>query len=353
MTDIVTKSTRRHPAEWEPHEAVWVAWPSHAELWEETLPKAQAEFTALCRAIAAPARPDLPAPERLEVLVPSASAQATAEAALAGLNARFHSIGFGDIWLRDTGPLFLQDEKGLLAASFRFNGWGEKYVLPHDDQVAARIVAEGDFRKAPVSWILEGGSIDTDGEGTCLTTRQCLLNPNRNAAVTEPEMETRLRESLGYEKVLWLDEGLLNDHTDGHIDTLARFVRPGVVACMISPDLTDPNYETLKQIAHDISLMTDAKGRKLEVITVPSPGRVADEKGFVLPASYMNFYIANQSILVPTYGSPHDEEAVSAIARIFPERLTVGLSARAILEGGGAFHCITQQQPALAREGKR
>jgi agmatine deiminase len=334
------------PAEWEPHEACWLAWPSHGELWLDQLQPAQAELTALARAIADPDPAGRPRGERLEVLVPDEAAGAAARTALDGLGARFHPIPFGDIWLRDTAPIFVRSGAGqVLAARFAFNGWGGKYVLDHDDQVAARISAASGLPSECHGLVLEGGSVEVDGEGTLLTTRQCLLNPNRNPSLDQAAIERALATALGAERTLWLGDGLLNDHTDGHIDTIARFVAPGRVAAMIGSDASDPNREVMATIASDLAAMTDARGRRLEVVTIPSPGKVCAADGRVMPASYLNFYIGNTTVVVPTYGSAQDQQAVRAIAACFPGRRTVGCSAKAILSGGGAFHCITQQQP--------
>ena len=326
------------PAEWAKHDAVWLAYPSHEDLWLESLPAVRAEFSALCKAIAG---------ERLEILLNRPEDRTSAERDLAGLNLRFHMVPFGDIWLRDTAPIFTFAPSGNLSASvFRFNGWGEKYLLPHDDQVSLRVAESSGLTIARRNWVLEGGSVEVDGEGTCLTTEQCLLNPNRNPGLGRGTIETLLAESLGTTKVLWLKQGLQNDHTDGHIDTLARFVEPGKVICMRAASSDDPNFDALEEIYSDLRGFSDAKGRTLEVVTIPSPGILLDDEGEFMPASYVNFYIANESVLVPTYGVRHDEEAVYSISRLFPGRRTVGCSARSILEGGGAFHCITQQQPS-------
>ncbi len=333
----------RQPAEWDEHEATWLAWPWAGHLWEARLEAAQREWTALAQAIAW--APEGAEPEPLEILAP-AEALIDAWKATQGLDATVHGVDFGDIWMRDIAPIFLRNTADeVRPACFRFNGWGEKYVLDGDAEVAAA-VAELDERAPFVEpFVLEGGSVEVDGEGTVLTTRQCLLNPNRNPRLDEAGVEAILRDWLGATKVLWLDEGLLNDHTDGHIDTLARFVAPGVVVCMAPSGDDDPNAAVLDRIAAALSAMTDAAGRALRVVRVPSPGRVLSDEGDVMPASYVNFYIANHSVIVPTYGTPHDDAAVAAIAALFPDRRTVGLSARAILEGGGAFHCITQQVP--------
>ncbi|MBP1773423.1 MAG: hypothetical protein H6P99_2586 [Holophagaceae bacterium] len=332
------------PAEWDRHSACWLAWPGHGHLWRENLAPAQAEWAALCLAIAEQGG------EGLEILVQDDAAEAAARAALAPVlgQVRFHRVPVGDIWLRDTAPIFVKDVDGRLqAACFRFNGWGGKYVLPEDDRVAGRVAAQSGLPRRDQDWILEGGSVEVDGEGTVLTTRQCLLNPNRNPGLIQAELEAALTLGLGARKVLWLDEGLLNDHTDGHIDTLARFVAPGVVVCMQALDGDDPNATALDQIAADLATFTDARGRRLQVVRIPSPGLVPDEEGEPMPASYVNFYIGNRTVVVPTYGTPHDEAAVAALAPLFPDRRVLGRSARAILSGGGAFHCITQQQPEV------
>jgi agmatine deiminase len=193
--------------------------------------------------------------------------------------------------------------------------------------------------------VLEGGSVDVDGEGTVLTTRQCLLNENRNPGMDQAAIERGLVEALGVSAVLWLGDGLLNDHTDGHVDTVARFVAPGVVVAMEPATAGDPNRDTLLRLLAELRSLRDAAGRRLTVETLPSPGAILDEEGQVMPASYVNFYIANHAVVVPTYGSPADEVAVARIGALFPGRRTSGVDARAILSGGGAFHCITQQVP--------
>ena len=336
----------RVPAEWEPHAAVWLAWPAHPEWWFDSLSAAQAEFAALVAAIADRDTRGHARGERVEVLVCGPDARPAAEAALAGAGVRLHTIPYGDVWARDTGPIFVETPRGPRAKVFAFNGWGEKYIYPHDDTVGAAIAATSGLPIDRVDWILEGGALDFDGAGTCLTTESCLLNPNRNPTLDRAAIERALTTHLGARRVLWLGGCLLHDHTDGHIDTLARFVAPGVVLCMRPSGPSDPNAAALTAIERDLRTFRDAAGRPLEVRSIPSPGTVLDPAGNLMPASYTNFYIGNTAVVVPTYGSPHDAEAVAGIAACFPGRRTVGLSAHRILEGGGAFHCITQQQPA-------
>jgi agmatine deiminase len=333
------------PAEWSPHASTWLAWPSHADLWRDDLETVRAAFVRLVAAIAAG--------ETAEVLVADTARERVARAALPTQNVRFHHAAFGDIWLRDTAPLFLAGPNGEVGTvRFRFNGWGGKYVLEDDDRVSERIAALAHVREfVAASLVAEGGAVDVDGEGSLLTTRQCMLNPNRNASLGYRDVEAMLGEALGVEKVLWLDEGLLNDHTDGHVDTLVRFVRPGVVVAMDPRASDDPNRDVLRALLRDTRALTDARGRRLEVVCVPSPGRVVDAGGRVMPASYVNFYVANRCVVVPTYGSPFDAEAVERIGALFPERQAVGVDSRAVLTGGGALHCITQQQPRAGIRG--
>ncbi len=333
------------PAEWQPHSACWLAWPSHEDLWLEHLGAVQQEFTDLCKAIARS--------ETLEILVPDQDSLQSAQDALQGLPVNFHLVAFGDIWMRDIAPIFLLGRESvnsgiksqLATLNFTWNGWGHKYMLDGDDQVAANVSKLVDVPTFTFPWVLEGGAVEVDGLGTCLTTKQCLLNPNRNPKMDKPEIEAGLQQALGVQKILWLDQGLLNDHTDGHIDTIARFITPGVVMCMQAQDQDDPNQSVLQDIAEQLAQFTDVREQKLEVVQIPSPGLVLDPDGEIMPASYLNFYISNDSVIVPTYNSPYDQKAVDTIAAYFPQRRTIGLSAKSILLGGGAFHCITQQQP--------
>jgi agmatine deiminase len=322
------------PAEWAPQRAIWTAWPSDPLLWAEDLDQARDEVAAMVAAIAEGETP-------VRILASGAEAVASAKKALAN-RADVIAEPFGDIWLRDTGPIFSSAGR---ANAFRFNGWGGKYQLDHDDTVAARLASHAGADLARHDFILEGGAIEMDGQGTLLTTRQCLLNPNRNRGWTQAKAEAALRATLGAAKVLWLDDGLANDHTDGHIDNLVRFVRPGHVVCQAPAGADDPNTDVLNAIYHALCAMTDATGAALTVHQIPSPGLVADEDGDAIPASHMNFIITNRAVVTPVYSATGDE-AVRALAALFPERKVIGLAAPAILTGGGSFHCITQQQPA-------
>lgn len=244
---------------------------------------------------------------------------------------------FGDIWLRDTGPIVVGSGGSRLAQGFAFNGWGGKYDLAGDQDIGERLALRAGLPFERAGWILEGGAIDGDGSGTIVTTEQCLLNPNRNN-LTREQTEHQLRANLGITRVVWLGSGLLNDHTDGHVDNVARFVATGRVAIPTAA-AGDPNADVYADAARRLA---DAG---LDVAILPSPGRITDEDGDVIPASYMNFYIGNASVVVPQYGSANDRIAVEAVQELFPDRVAIGLRADHILTGGGSFHCISQQVP--------
>jgi len=324
------------PAEWAPHRAMWLGFPSHAELWEDDLEPAQAEVAALARALAGPGA------ERVRLMTGHPDGEAAARKLLGDVAGIEIVPGrFGDIWLRDTGPIFA----GGKAHGFRFNGWGGKYALEHDDTVAAQIAAAAGVDLVANDFILEGGAVDHDGIGTVLTTGQCVLNRNRNPGWTEAVAEAAFAASLGARKVLWLGEGLRNDHTDGHVDNLARFVAPATVAIPVAWGRGDPNAEAFDDAARRLAAMTDASGRNLSVVRIPSPGWIDGEDG-PLPASHMNFLIANKAVIVPIYTEQPGKFAVEMLKQVFPDRTVVGLPSTAILTGGGSFHCITQQEPA-------
>lgn len=337
---MTSPMTQPIPAEWTPHRAMWVGWPSHADLWEENLEPAQDEVEALVRALAGPGR------EQVKLMVGNNEALADALARFADVSGVTVVAGrFGDIWLRDTGPIF--GAGSASAQAFTFNGWGGKYDLPHDDEVADQIGEQSGVALSRHDFILEGGAVDHDGEGTVLTTRQCVLNRNRNTGWTQETAEAAFAQALGAQKVLWLGDGLLNDHTDGHVDNLARFVAPGVVACPMSFGPKDPNTEVYDATAQALAAMTDAAGRPIRVLRIPSPGMILDEDERPVPASHMNFLIADGAVIVPTYGNDMAARlACEALATVFPDREIIPLPSTAILSGGGSFHCISQQEPA-------
>lgn len=315
--------------EWAPHEAVWIGFPSDPELWLGDLKPAEREVAGFAKAVHAGGKGE-------KVVLVAAHEDAAQAAAKVAPFAEVIVEPFGDIWLRDTGPIVTGSGKGRRARLFGFNGWGGKYELEGDQDIGDRLAIRAGLPSERCGWILEGGAIDHDGSGTVLTTEQCLLNPNRNTLSRE-EVEQRLLEDLGFERVVWLGSGLMNDHTDGHVDNLARFVAPGRVAIPTSAK-NDPNDAVYKDAAKRL------RPTRLDVVTLPSPGRV-ERDGDIIPASYMNFYIGNAAVVVPQYGVPNDRAAVDVVQALFPERVAIGLRADHILTGGGSFHCISQQVP--------
>jgi agmatine deiminase len=325
--DGVTK--RVQPPEWAHHKAVWIGFPSHPELWADDLFPARNEVAAFAEAVHDDGRGE-------KVILVAADDEA---AAVAGLAAPFADVvvePFGDIWLRDTAPIMLSRNEGR---NFGFNGWGGKYDLPGDDDLGRRLAKRRRATIEECDWILEGGAIDGDGTGLAVTTEQCLLNPNRNPGMSRSEIEALLHQSLGFTDILWLGNGLINDHTDGHVDNLARFVGEGCLAIPEAAD-NDPNWQVYQRAADRARQF----GEELEIVRVPSPGRILHDEEIV-PASYMNFYIGNSVVVVPQYGAPNDAAAVAAFDALFPTRKVVGQRADHILTGGGSFHCISQQIP--------
>jgi len=324
----------RMPAEWAPHEAVWIGFPHLAEEWAGHIDAARRDVAAFANAVHDGGRGE----EVRLVVNDTAQAEIAARLVEAGVLILVQSLG--DIWLRDTGPIIAGTGATRRARNFRFNWWGDKFVMPGDLEVGAELGAKCGLPVDEQDWVLEGGGIDVDGTGLAVTTEECLLHPNRNPSLTREDIAVRLHQSLGIERILWLGQGLTGDHTDGHVDNLARFVGEGRLAIPAPADSNDPNA----------AIYTDARTRAeafegVEIVDLPSPGRIEIE-GEIAAASYMNFYIGNSVVVVPTYGSANDAAAVDALAALFPERRTVGIDARGILIGGGSFHCSSQQLPA-------
>jgi len=328
------------PAEWAPQKAIWTAWPADPDEWNGDLETPRRDVAALIRALSL-------AGNKVRLLANGDEARASANAAL-GDAAEVIPAKYGDIWLRDTGPIFAQAGNNVIALRFKTNSWGGKYDLPDDATVGDDVAHLAKTAVRRFDFVLEGGAVDHDGEGTILTTRQTLLNPNRNGW-TKEAAEKALAEAFGARKVIWIDEGLKNDHTDGHVDNIARFIAPGRVVCQAPAGPDDPNAETLNAIAATLENATDARGRKLEVVRIPGVGLYRNALGDVSPASHMNFIIANDVVVVPIYGTATEADALSALQAVFPTRAVVGVSSRGLLgsgtAGGGSFHCITQQEP--------
>ncbi|MBS1842902.1 MAG: agmatine deiminase [Actinobacteria bacterium] len=350
----------RMPAEWEPHSGCWMAWPERPDNWRLGAEPAQDAYAAVATAIAA-SEP-----------VTMAVSDGQYERARAALpeSVRLIELSTDDAWLRDTGPTFVVDGKGSRrGVDWRFNAWGGLegglyFPWDRDERVASKVLeVEGDERYA-APLVLEGGSIHVDGEGTVLTTEQCLLNPNRNPELDRAAIEAALHDHLGTEKVVWLGDGVFNDETDGHIDNLACFARPGVVLLTWVDDPGDPQHAISRDALERLEAATDACGRSFEVIKLPAPGPLTttDEEassvevvegtrprrgGHRMAGSYVNFYLASSRVVYPLLDPSHDKEAGAIIASAFPDREAVGVPAREILLGGGNIHCITQQVPAV------
>lgn len=327
------------PAEWAPQKALWTAWPADAHEWAGNLDAPRADVAALVHALSAD--------NHVKVLVNGDEAERSARSRL-GTAAEIVPARYGDIWLRDTGPIFAKADGGNVALRFKTNSWGGKFHLPDDATVGDRIA---EIARSPVmrfDFVLEGGAVDQDGEGTVLTTRQTTLNPNRNGW-TKAEAEAAFARCFGTKKVIWIEEGLIGDHTDGHIDNIARFVAPGVVVCQSPAGDDDPNAKILDAIAKGLEAETDAAGRKLKVVRIPGAGLYRNAAGDTSPASHMNFVIANGVVVVPVYGTKTEADALKALESVFPGRKVAGVPSRGLMgfahAGGGSFHCVTQQEP--------
>ena len=354
----------RMPAEWEPHAQTWLLWPERPDNWRLGAKPAQAAFAAVVRAIA-----------RFEPVTVGVSAAQyeNARARLAHGDIRVVELSCDDAWVRDSGPTFVVDGHGeVRGVDWTFNAWGGfegGLYAPwnRDDQVAGKILEiERCARYRAEGFVLEGGAIHVDGEGTLLTTEECLLNPNRNPQLSRGEIEAVLHAHLAVDKVIWLPHGLYNDETDGHVDNFCCFVRPGEVLLAWSDDERDPNWSRCRAALAVLEQVRDARGRALTVHRLPIPGPLhatAEECAGVdlvpgsqprdpairLAASYVNFLIVNGGIIAPCFDDPRDAEAAATLQRLFPEREVVMLPGREILLGGGNIHCITQQQPAPQR----
>jgi agmatine deiminase len=326
------------PPEWAAHAAVWTGWPADDELWVGELEGVRREFAAFVRALSRF--------EPVELIVGSDEAERDAARRLGGARVRMHRVPHDDVWLRDSGPIFVGDGERLRLLNWIFNGWGGKYAAERDNEIPRHVAAILDAGSEDVPVVLEGGSIDVNGAGTLLTTRQCLLTPTRNPSMTEGELAAVLRERLGATQVIWLDEGLEGDHTDGHIDTISRFTDTGTVVTVVSEDPDDTNYAPMQANLDRLRAAKAPGGQPFRVVPLPLPRARLEFEGGRLPLTYANFYIANGGVIVPTYGDANDERALEILRPLFPGREVVGLTVRHLITGGGAFHCVTQQQPA-------
>ena len=333
------------PAEWERHEATWISWPhregqSFPDSYDRVVP-------ALVRMAVALAESEI-----LRINIGSPGQEHEVRGLLSNVapmeRIEFHHNPTNEPWCRDHGPIFVKrDEMPTLAVNdFGYNAWGGKYPpYAEDDVVPTRIAQHLGLPLFHPGFILEGGSVDPNGDGTLLTTESCLLNPNRNPSLSKEQIEQGLRDYLGVRQILWLGDGIEGDDTDGHVDDITRFVSRDTVVTVVEPHQGDPNHLPLKENLERLREMKLHDGTPLRVIEMPMPPRI-DREGLRLPASHANFYIANESVLMPAFGCDSDVEAVEILAGLFPTRMIRPIDCRELIWGLGAFHCLTQQQPA-------
>jgi agmatine deiminase len=366
----------RMPAEWAPHAATWLAWPHNRSDWPgkfQPIPWVIAEIVRY-----------LARHERVEMIVQNEAEEKQARSILNRANAlvelnkitltdqgrgvRFHRWPTDRIWTRDSGAIFvtqpnaketgdIEDTALIRPINFRFNAWAKYDDWTNDNQLPARIAkvlkldplrAETLNNGRPYHFVLEGGSIDTNGRGCLLTTEECLLSPiqQRNPGLSREQIEETLCRCLGLSKILWLDRGIVGDDTHGHVDDITRFVAEDTILTVVEPNTADPNHEPLAQNLNRLKQMTDQNGRKFRIVELPMPAPVYF-RGQRLPASYANFYIANNVVLVPVFNDPNDRIALNILADLFPARDVVGIYSRDLVWGLGTIHCMTQQQPAI------
>ncbi|MEU1232177.1 agmatine deiminase family protein [Streptomyces sp. NPDC005828] len=327
----------RMPAEWSEHEGCLMAWPTRPDLWGDVLNDVKEEYANVARAIA----------EFEPVTMVAPPGHGEDARARCGSEITVLELPLDDSWFRDSAPLFVLDGAGRRAGvDFRFNAWGRKHhPYDSDDRVSALLLDRLGVDRIPSEMILEGGAITVDGEGTLITTEQCLLHPNRNPGMNRDEIEAELKSQLGVRKVVWLPYGgLLDTETDGHVDGVCAFASPGKVVVSLPDDAAHPDYARMRANRAVLEVSTDAHGRPFEIVDVPQTA-FADVAGGEVEVSYLNYYVANGGVVVPVAGVPQDDEALAVIAAAHPGRKVVGVRAVAIAYGGGGVHCITQQLP--------
>ena len=327
------------PAEWEPHDGTWLSWPKDPGTFPgDLLRRVEGTYLEIVKTLAEG--------EQVKVLVDDEKTEARVASMLAKTErVDFHRLKTVDVWVRDYGPIYVRGE-GLALVKWKFNAWGGKYedLLP-DDAAGDRIAESTGLRVFRPGAVLEGGSVDVNGAGTVMTTEQCLLNRNRNPGLTRADVERLLSDYLGAKHVIWLKQGIEGDDTDGHVDDIARFVGPRRVLVASERNSSDPNGAALSEDLKLLEAASDQDGRPIDVVTVPMPPKVSTPEGR-LPASHMNFYIGNRSVLVPVFGGETDREALKAMELAIHGREAVGIDCRALVYGLGTIHCVTQQVPA-------
>lgn len=341
-------STYRLPAEWEPHEAIWLAWP-HDIISFPNLPNVQEAIATMIKAISAS--------ERVELLVTDKAMEARTKKKLQQIGVdlekvTFHLTTYMNAWMRDCGPLFVKNQQQqLIMTQWIFNAWGEKFPdLLVDGKIPEEMEQWLDIPLEKTDLVLEGGAIDVNGQGVCLTTEQCLLNPNRNPGKNKAQIEAYLKHYLGIHKTIWLQKGLFNDHTDGHIDEIARFVDANTIVYAYEDNPDDENFAVLNANYSTLKAATNLDNKPFTLIRLPMPHCSYDkDKPFAAsekaPISYTNFYIGNSVVLAPIFNDPNDQIALEILQSVFPHRKVVAIDCSEIMYGGGTIHCLTQQQP--------
>ncbi len=346
------------PAEFAPHRQTWMLWPQRPDNWRNGGKPAQKAFASVTTAIS-----------QFEPVTVGVNHDQYANARqMLSVQVRVVELSNNDAWMRDCGPTFVKDGKGSVrGVDWKFNAWGGLvtgiyFPWDLDNAVARKVLEIENVDRYEAPFVLEGGSIHVDGEGSCITTEECLLSPGRNPELSKDQIEDHLKDYLNVEKVLWIPRGVYNDETSGHVDNLACFIRPGVIALTWTDDKSDPQYERSAQAYDFLMSNEDAKGRNLIVhkIYQPDPilinaeeaegvdavnGTLPRQAGDRMAASYINFYFCNGGVIVPIFNDPHDASALESLQALVPERKVVGVPASEILLGGGNIHCITQQQP--------
>ena len=332
------------PAEWEPHEATWIGWPHESTDWPGKFAPIKWVYAEIVRHLARR--------ERVRILVQSSAHHEKALRVLRSAGAdlpaiEFHICPTNRGWLRDSGPIFVKNGRGeIRITDWKFNAWAKYDDWRKDDRVPAFVSRRLKVPRTRLRMVLEGGAIDVDGAGTLLTTEECLLSPSqaRNPSMSRADVEREVGRHLGVKRVLWLGRGIAGDDTHGHVDDIARFVAPATVVAVEEKDRGDSNHAPLRENLLRLRRMHDARGQPLRVVTLPMPEPVFF-RGQRLPASYANFYVANDTVLAPVFGDPNDRIALNTLGRVFRHREVIGIYARDLVLGLGTLHCLTQQQP--------
>ncbi|MCH8475901.1 MAG: agmatine deiminase family protein [Opitutales bacterium] len=336
------------PAEWERQRGVWLSWPHHPDTWADCREEVLRDYAAFIASLSHFTKVFLNHPPGQEGIIEATLTKARAK--LTEISLFSHLTD--DAWCRDHGPIFLKNlSTGEIAITdWEFNAWGGKFPSSHDNLIPSKIASATGYRHYRMPYILEGGSIDTDGQGTLLTTRSCLLNPNRNQGLAPDEIESVLRRGLGIRNIWWLEEGLEGDDTDGHIDDITRFAPDGIILTAWEEDPQDPNHQALANNYRQLENWVQKDPRPREIVRLPMPARL-DYQGQRLPASYANFLVVNGAVLMPSFAQPEKDQAAEKILqKSFPNRQIVPVDSRIFVRESGALHCLSQQEPSTGKD---